>query len=74
MPMEAYDGINGKPTTPMPIKAKEASMAGFLPMRSPRRPSTIAPSGRVKNPAPNVASDASKLAPGVSEGKNVRPI
>jgi len=32
------------------------------------------PEGRVKNPAPKVASEASKLAPGVSEGKNVRPI
>jgi hypothetical protein len=33
-----------------------------------------APSGRVRKPAPNVASDASRLVPGVSDGKKVRPI
>jgi hypothetical protein len=72
--MVAYGGISGRPITPTPIRANEASMAGLRPSRSPRRPNTNAPSGRVRNPAPKVASDASKLAPGVSDGKKARPI
>ena len=74
MPMVAYVGIKGNPVTPMPIKVNEAIMAGLRPMRSPRRPNTKAPSGRVRNPAPKVASEANKLVPGVSDGKNARPI
>ncbi len=74
MPMDAYGGINGKPVTPTPISMKEMSMAGLRPSRSPSLPSTNAPRGRVRNPTPKVASDASRLVPGVSDGKKARPI
>ena len=60
--------------TPTPIKPKEMSIAGLRPMRSPSRPNTHAPSGRVRKPAPKVASDASKLVPGASDGKKALPI
>ena len=73
-PMDAYEGVSGRPVTPMPIMVNEAIMAGLRPMRSPSLPNTKAPRGRVRNPAPKVASDANKLVPGVSEGKNARPI
>ena len=72
--MDAYGGISGKPATPMPINVNEVIIAGLRPTRSPRRPNTKAPRGLVRKPAPKVASDASKLVPGVSEGKNARPI
>jgi hypothetical protein len=74
IPIDAYGGMSGKPITPTPIKPKERSIAGFRPTRSPKRPITRAPSGRVKKPTPNVASDASRLVPGVFDGKNARPI
>jgi hypothetical protein len=38
------------------------------------RPITHAPSGRVRKPAPKVASEASRLRSRESEGKKVRPI
>ena len=66
--------MSGNPTTPIPISQNDNNMAGLRPTRSPSRPMTKAPSGRVRNPTPNVASEASRLVPGVSEGKNVRPI
>ncbi len=73
-PMAAYDGTSGSPTTAMPMSQKDSSMAGLRPARSAYRPMTSAPSGRVRKPAPKVASEASRLVPGVSDGKNVRPI
>jgi hypothetical protein len=73
-PIVAYGGISGKPTTPTPISTNDRSIAGLRPTRSPKRPITRAPSGRVKKPAPKVASDANRLVLGALEGKNARPI
>jgi len=74
IPMEAYEGISGNPITPAPISMNDSIIAGLRPARSPKRPMTYAPSGRVRNPTPKVASEASRLVPGVFEGKKVRPI
>jgi hypothetical protein len=74
MPMEAYEGMSGSPTTPTPISTSDSSIAGLRPTRSPKRPITSAPSGRVRKPTPKVASEANRLAAAEVEGKNVRPI
>src|SRR6478736_9106525 len=47
---------------PTPINIKVRKSTGFRPIRSPRWPKTIAPTGRATNPTPNVAKDA-KRAP-----------
>lgn len=56
------------------MSEKETNMAGLRPFRSPRMPMTIPPRGRVKKPAPNVASERRRLEAGSREGKNVCPI
>jgi hypothetical protein len=43
------------------------------PIRSPKWPNRIAPSGRATNPTANVASDASVPASGENDGKNTAP-
>ena len=58
----------------MPISEKDIIIAGLRPMRSPIGPMIIAPIGRVRNPAPKVASESSRLDDGLAPGKNVRPI
>jgi len=58
----------------IPMMVKDSIIAGLRPMRSPMRPMTMPPIGRVMNPTPKVASDSSRLAPGVVEGKNAWPI
>ena len=74
MPMAAKEGMAAIPSMPAPIRPKESSIAGFRPTRSAIRPITSAPSGRVRNPAPKVASVARRLVAGSCEGKKVRPI
>ncbi len=59
---------------PRPMRPNESSIAGLRPCRSPIRPSTTAPTGRIRKPAPKAASEASRLAVGSEEGKKARPI
>ncbi len=59
---------------PRPIRANDTSIAGLRPNRSPIRPITHAPTGRMPKPTPKVARDASRLEVGLWEGKKLRPI
>lgn len=59
MPMAPYDGVNASPTIANPMSENDTSIAGLRPMRSPMLPITMAPIGRVRKPAPKVASVAS---------------
>ena len=52
-----------------PISENERIIAGLRPMRSPMRPMTMPPMGRVTKPTPKVPSDASRLAVGEVDGK-----
>ena len=61
-PIIAYDGVNARPVIATPISANENTIAGLRPILSPMPPITIAPIGRVRKPAPNVASVASNAA------------
>ncbi len=71
-PIIAYEGVRASPTIANPINVKEKIIAGLRPMRSPMPPITIAPIGRVRNPAPKVASVASSAAEELPDGKKVR--
>jgi len=72
--MAEYEGVNAIPTMAMPMSQNVNNIAGLLPVRSAIRPMTYAPRGRVKNPAPKVANDISRLESGLCAGKNARPI
>src|SRR5262249_18633003 len=74
IPIDAYEGVSDRPVAATPIKPSDNTIAGLRPARSPNLPITNAPSGLVRNPTPKVASDDSRLRPGVVEGKKVRPI
>src|SRR3979409_2585067 len=53
-----------------PIISKVARKANFLPMTSPIRPKTRAPSGRTANPTAKVASVLRNAAVGLAPGDN----
>ena len=67
-PISAYEGVNARPTIAAPISVNEKTIAGLRPMRSPMPPITMAPIGRVRKPAPKVASVASRAAEGLPLG------
>ena len=56
MPICAYPGVSARPSIATPIMAKDSTIAGRRPARSPYRPISQPPSGRVTKPIPKVAS------------------
>jgi hypothetical protein len=52
------------------MQVNESIIAGFRPTRSPILPITTPPTGRIRKPAPNVASDNNRLDDGFRVGKN----
>ncbi len=73
-PIWANDGVDASPRIATPMRANESSMAGRRPMRSPMAPMAKAPIGRVRKPAPNVPSEAIRLANGECDGKKALPM
>jgi len=59
---------------PNDISPRVRSKPARLPYRSIYAPSTTAPTGRIRNPAPKVANESISEAYGLCPGKKVRPI
>jgi hypothetical protein len=73
-PIVAYDGVATMPRVPNAISTIVSSSAFLRPTRSAYAPIQIAPSGRVKKPRPNVATESSRLANASPVGKNALPM
>ena len=73
MPIDAYEGVAHSPSVPSVISTMVSSSAGLRPARSAYAPIQIPPSGRVRKPTPNVATESSRLANALSVGKNALP-
>ncbi len=72
--MALNEGVSASPVMATPIRVNDRSMAGLRPRRSPSRPITAAPTGRIRKPAPKVASEARRLEVALADGKKLRPI
>ena len=73
-PMFSKDGVSTIPRIEKPISPKQNSIAGLRPMRSPKGPITMPPSGRVRNPTPKTNRVCSRLVVESWLGKNTAPI
>jgi hypothetical protein len=57
----------------MPISSSEPTSTGLRPIRSPRYPPTMPPTGRTAKPIPNVANDNRVPDNGSEDGKKTLP-
>ena len=59
---------------PSAIRAIVSTIAGLRPARSASAPITTPPSGRIRKPDQNTASDDRRLVVGSFDGKKARPM
>jgi hypothetical protein len=71
-PTVAAVGRSPLSTVATPIISSDTTSMGLRPSRSPKWPKTIPPSGRARNPAPNVANASIVPRNGPTSGKNSR--
>ncbi len=69
MPIWSYVGSNPIAAVPTPISNNVTIRIDLRPIRSPKWPKTIPPSGRARNPTENVAKTAIVPINGSSLGK-----
>ena len=60
-------------TVAMPISNREPTRTGLRPMRSPRYPPRMPPSGRTAKPMPRVAKASRVADSGLEPGKKTFP-
>jgi hypothetical protein len=68
-PLVSYVGTTPTRTVPIAIRVSVATRVALRPIRSPRCPKMIAPSGRARNPTKNVENASSVPASGSNSGK-----
>ena len=73
-PMLAKPGVTAMVNVPTAIMPSVTISPSRRPTRSMKAPRKIAPSGRIRKPTPNVASDSIRDAAGLLFGKNARPM
>jgi hypothetical protein len=70
MPMVLYVGRRPMRTVAAPMVMRDSTSIFLRPMRSPKWPNTTPPTGRARNPTPNVANDSRVPTRGLEFGKN----
>jgi hypothetical protein len=70
IPIDAYVGSTPMAAVARPMMSSDRTSIDLRPMRSPKWPKTMPPSGRAAKPTPKVASAASVPMVGSTFGKN----
>ena len=69
-PRPAAPGSSPTPTVEIPMTSRVIISVRFLPMRSPKCPNTMDPTGRATNAVAKVPSEATAATVGLRSGKN----